>query len=269
MRKNRNPGENSMYQNLFASTPFFEVKIAEYLYEVESALKLRFKVFNQEMNKGLESSYETGFDSDVFDTFCDHLIVKDRQLDKVVGTYRLLRQEKAERSFGYCSENEFDLTRIKKLRGRSLELGRSCVAKEYRSLAVANLLWVGIARYIEIHDISTLFGCTSFHSSESEEISQAFAFLHKNHYAPEKYRVFPSRRSAMSLVRPPDEDGGKKSISQKFSPLLKGYLRLGGMICGEPAFDLQFGTTDFFTLLETEKIAEKYKNHYCKFAGAV
>src|ERR1700690_1438420 len=130
-----------MYQHLLASTPFFEVKIAEYLYEVESALKLRYKVFNLEMGEGLESSYETGFDSDVYDTFCDHLIVKNRQLDKVVGTYRLLRQEKAEKSFGFHSENEFDLTRIKRLRGQALELGRSCVDKEYRSLAVVNLLW--------------------------------------------------------------------------------------------------------------------------------
>ncbi|MGA9408567.1 MAG: GNAT family N-acetyltransferase, partial [Bacteroidota bacterium] len=120
-----------MYQHLLASTPFFEVKIAEYLDEVESALKLRFNVFNLELKEGLESSYETGFDSDVYDTFCDHLIVKNRHTDKVVGTYRLLRQEKAEKSFGFYSENEFDLTRIKRLPGQSLELGRSCVAKEY------------------------------------------------------------------------------------------------------------------------------------------
>ena len=183
-----------MYQHLLASTPFFEVKIAEYLSEVESALKLRFKVFNLELHQGLESSYETGFDSDVYDTFCDHLIVKDRQLDKVVGTYRLLRQEKAENNFGFYSENEFDLTRIKKLGGHVLELGRSCVAKEYRSLAVVNLLWVGIARYIEIHNISAMFGCASFHTNNENEISQAFAYLKRHHFAPDDFRVFPLER---------------------------------------------------------------------------
>lgn len=258
-----------MYQHLFASTPYFEVTIAEYLYEVESALKLRFRVFNLEMKKGLESSYETGFDSDVYDTFCDHLIVKDRQLDKVVGTYRLLRQEKAERTFGFSSENEFDLSRIKKLRGQSLELGRACVAKDYRSLPVANLLWVGIARYIEIYNISALFGCANFHSSDVEEIARAFAYLQKYYFAPEDCRVFPAQRSAMSLESTPCDIGNERSIFQKFSPLLKGYLRLGGVICGEPAFDRQFGTTDFFTLVETEKIVQKYKSHYCKLAGAM
>ena len=258
-----------MYQHLLASTPFFEVKIAEYLPEVESALELRFKVFNLELHQGLESSYETGFDSDVYDTFCDHLIVKDRQLDKVVGTYRLLRQEKAEKSFGFYSENEFDLTRIKMLRGQALELGRSCVAKEYRSLAVANLLWVGIARYIEIHNISAMFGCASFHTNNENEISQAFAYVKRHHFAPDDFRVFPLERCAITLVNPPEDTANGKSGFQEFSPLLKGYLRAGGMVCGEPAYDRRFGSTDFFTLLETEKITEKYKNHYCKMAGAV
>ncbi len=258
-----------MYQHLLASTPFFEVKIAEYLDEVESALKLRFNVFNLELKEGLESSYETGFDSDVYDTFCDHLIVKNRHTDKVVGTYRLLRQEKAEKSFGFYSENEFDLTRIKRLPGQSLELGRSCVAKEYRSLAVVNLLWTGIARYIEIHNISTMFGCASFHSADEEEVSQAFAYLHKYHFAPEEYRVFPSRRCAMNVGTPQVDMDKEKPILQKFSPLLKGYLRLGALVCGDPAYDPQFGTTDFFTLVETGRIADKYKQHYWKMAGAM
>ncbi len=258
-----------MYQNLLASTPFFDVKIAEYLDEVESALKLRFKVFNLELNEGLESSYETGFDSDVYDTFCDHLIVKDRHTDKVVGTYRLLREEKAKKSFGFYSENEFDLSRIKNLPGQALELGRSCVAKEYRSLSVVNLLWIGIARYIEIHNISTMFGCASFHSTDEKEVSQAFAYLQTHHFAPEEYRVFPSQRCTMNVIHQQVAVDKEKSIFQKFSPLLKGYLRLGAMVCGEPAYDRQFGTSDFFTLVETERIAEKYKNHYCRMAGAV
>jgi len=257
-----------MYQHLLASTPFFEVKIAEYLYEVEAALRLRFKVFNLELHEGLESSYETGLDSDVYDTFCDHLIVKDRETDNVVGTYRLLRQEKAEKSFGFYSENEFDLGRIKQLPGQSLELGRSCVAKEYRSLAVVNLLWAGIARYIEIHNINAMFGCASFHSIEEGEVAGAFAYLREHHFAPDHYRVFPTRRCAMSLT--PGLDSGREvnHIIQNFSPLLKGYLRAGALICGEPALDRQFGTVDFFALLETDKIAEKYKNHYWKMAGA-
>jgi len=257
-----------MYQHLLASTPFFEVKIAEFLYEVEAALRLRFKVFNLELHKGLESSYDTGLDSDVYDTFCDHLIVKDKETDAVVGTYRLLRQEKAEKSFGFYSENEFDLTRIKKLPGQALELGRSCVAKEYRSLAVVNLLWAGIARYIEIHNINALFGCASFHSIEENDVARAFAYLREHHFAPEQYRVFPTERYAMDLAGRTDHEYDENKVLRQFSPLLKGYLRVGGLVCGEPALDKQFGTVDFFTLLETDRITEKYKNHYWKMAGA-
>ena len=148
-KKTTNTETLDMYQHLLASTPFFDVKIAEYLYEIESALKLRFKVFNLEMHEGLESSYETGFDSDVYDTFCDHLIVKDRQLDKVVGTYRLLRQEKAEKSFGFYSENEFDLSRIKRLRLRGQALGIGALVRCQRiSVACSRKLIVGGHRTI-------------------------------------------------------------------------------------------------------------------------
>ena len=174
------------FSPVLITTPSFEVSIASHLQEIESAFKLRFEVFNLEMQEGLESSYETEFDSDVYDTFCDHLVVKEKASGRVVGTYRLLRQEKAEKHIGFYSENEFDLTNIKLLSGQSLEVGRSCVGKEYRSAAVINLLWGGIARYMEIYKINRLFGCASLHTKYLLEVSLVTSFLTRNYICTQR-----------------------------------------------------------------------------------
>jgi putative hemolysin len=240
----------------------FEVKIADTLQEVEAALRLRFEVFNLELREGLQSSYESGFDSDVYDTFCDHIIVKEITTGKVVGTYRLLPQWKAEKHIGFYSENEFDLSKFKNVPGQSLELGRSCVAKKYRSLAVINLLWNGISKYLEMHSISNLFGCASFHTNNVKEIAAAFAYLQLYHSAPEEYHVKPLDSCAMKIPFQLLTSHDIESAYKKFPSLVKGYLRLGAMICGEPAYDKEFGTTDILIVINAQRISDKYKNHY-------
>jgi len=249
-------------RSVLSSTSTFEVKIAETLQEIEAALRLRFEVFNLEMKEGLQSSFETGFDSDVYDTFCDHLIVKEIATGAVVGTYRLLPQNKAEHHIGFYSENEFDMTMFKSISGQSLELGRSCVAKAYRSLAVINLLWTGIARYLERREITHLFGCASFHTNNAKEMAAAFAYLKLYHSAPDKYQVTPLPQCTMNLPFQFLTSNEIEESYRKFPPLMKGYLRLGAMICGEPAYDKEFGTVDFLIILEKEQITNKYKDHY-------
>lgn len=246
------------------STPTFEVKIANALQEIEAALRLRFEVFNIEMNEGLEISYETGFDSDVYDTFCDHLIVKERQTERIVGTYRLLPQPMAEKNIGFYSETEFNLSLLKKNTGRLLELGRSCVAKEFRSVAVINLLWSGIARYVELYGITHLFGCASLHSTNAEEIAPAYFYLRHHHLAPEEFRTFPHDTHKIILPSLPESSPNISQTCSSLPPLMKGYLRLGAMICGEPAVDAEFGTTDFLVLVDTAKITARYKDHFLK-----
>jgi putative hemolysin len=62
-----------------------------------------------------------------------------------------------------------------------------------------------------------------------------------------------------------DEDGenvDSRSATRKLSPILKGYLRAGAMICGAPAYDAEFGTADVLAILEMEKMAKRYKQHY-------
>lgn len=262
--------EQTVYLNrsILCSTPVFEVKIAETLREIEGALQLRFEVFNLEMKEGLQSSYETGFDSDVYDTFCDHLIVKEISSGDVVGTYRLLPQKKANQHIGFYSENEFDLTTFKSKPGELLELGRSCVAKEYRSLAVINLLWMGIARYLEHQSITHLFGCASFHTRDVKEVAAANAYLKLFHSAPEEYRVTPLPKCVLNQPFQFLTSNEIEQAYRKFPPLMKGYLRLGAMVCGEPAYDKEFGTIDFLIVLERDRITNKYKERYLSTAVA-
>ena len=239
-----------------------EVKLASNLTELDAAMRLRFEVFNLELQEGLVSSYDRGYDTDAYDAYCDHLIVKDLERGEVVGTYRLLRGAQARRHIGFYSENEFDLGNLKRLRGELLELGRSCIASTHRSFTTLNLLWSAIVKYAIEHNVSHLFGCASLHISEVSEVEPVYSYLRANHFAPEKYRVYPVESCRMMISAGADEKIDSRAALRKLSPILKGYLRAGAMICGAPAYDAEFGTADVLAILEMEKMAERYKQHY-------
>lgn len=243
-----------------------EVRLATTLPELDAAMRLRFEVFNLELREGLSSSYERGYDTDAYDVYCDHLIVKDLELDEVVGTYRLLRQARAERNIGFYSENEFDLDNLKRTAkcrgGELLELGRSCIAASHRSFATINLLWGAITRYAVERNIGYLFGCGSLHASDPETVRQIYSYLRARHLAPEAYRVFPLGHCRMNLDDAAGEPTEPRALQRKLSPILKGYLRTGALICGAPAYDTEFGTADVLVLVEMEKLADRYKQHY-------
>ncbi len=246
-------------QSLMLRSGHFIVKLAEQYRELQDALRLRFDVFNKELNEGLDSSYVTGMDRDMYDDYCDHLIVIDSRHNRVVGTYRLLLSFVAEHNIGYYSEGEFDMSAIRKLRGRKLELGRSCVHKDYRTANVISLLWAGIARYTEMHGVSHLFGCGSLHTQDPLEVSMTYSYMNLYHRADAEYTVNPLRKlDGLRLLPLIDQ----KTAFEKLPPLMKGYLRLGALICGEPAYDDVFGTVDLFLLLKTERLLSRYKRHY-------
>ncbi len=254
--------ETFIANNITIQTELFEVKLAETISEIEEALRLRFRVFNLEMQEGLRSSYETGLDSDVYDTFCDHLIVKERATQNIIGTYRLLLKSKAERGFGFYSENEFNLSCFTSVQEEILELGRSCVEKDFRSLAVINLLWRAITQYSEMHNVKYLFGCASLHTCNINEIAAAYYYCKKHHAASDAFTVHPVEKCRMQLPEQTEIDIDDEATFRNLPPLMKGYLRLGAQICGEPAFDADFNTTDFFILVDSKKISERYKSHF-------
>ncbi|HEX9003591.1 MAG TPA: GNAT family N-acyltransferase [Blastocatellia bacterium] len=243
-----------------------EVRLATTLAELDAAMRLRFEVFNLELQEGLQSSYARGYDTDAYDAYCDHLIVKDLELDEVVGTYRLLRQAQAERNIGFYSENEFDLSNLKRAAkingGELLELGRSCIAGSHRSFATINLLWGAIASHAVERGIRYLFGCGSLHVSNIEEVRQIYSYLRAHHFAPETYRVYPLEHCRMEVEQEISEPFEPRTLQRKLSPILKGYLRTGALICGAPAYDAEFGTADVLVLVEMEKLSQRYKQHY-------
>lgn len=240
----------------------FEIKITQDKDEVLEAQRLRFEVFNLEMKRGLAASYETGLDVDEYDSLCDHLIVREPHSKRVIGTYRLLLGSKVERQGGFYSEGEFSLENIRQLKGELLELGRSCTHKDYRDRALIPLMWEAIARYVKVHAVKYLFGCASLYTTDSAAVSESFSLLKRKYYAPENLRVHPrSGKSFTELVKDAaveDEQAGFARLPN----LVKGYLRVGALVCGPPALDAEFGTADFFLLLDIQNLGADYLRRF-------
>jgi putative hemolysin len=236
----------------------FEVKIATEPSEIERAQRLRFQVFNVELNKGLKSSYERGLDIDEFDPFCNHLLVRDLKSGDIVGTYRLLLRSQARQHIGFYSEKEFDLAKIKLLDGELMELGRSCARKDFRDRALIPLMWEAIAEQVKKYQVRYLFGCGSLYTTEIDEVAAMFSMLKNKYYAPEAYRVFPVEGCKFKDLADDVLISDEQALFQKLPSLIKGYLRIGALVCGPPALDAEFGTADFFLLLDFGTLKDAY-----------
>ncbi len=227
----------------------YELRFAESRADLEAAFRLRFLVFNLELNEGLESAYETGYDTDEFDKTCDHLIVEHRPSRQVVGTYRLQTGRVAARNLGYYSAREFDFSPYEPIRNSLVELGRASIHRDHRSFEVLTLLWRGIAMYATERKARYLIGCSSLTSQCLQEGSDMYGrlleFLAEPtlRTVPQAHFSFPIVASTphMASVRPPK--------------LLRAYLSIGAKICGPPALDREFKTIDFLTLLDLEQIS--------------
>ena len=240
----------------------FEIKITRDPDDIRQAQRLRFEVFNLEMNEGLKSSYARGLDVDDFDPICDHLIVYDRGRQKAAGTYRLLLGSEARKHFGFYSEREFNLDTIKKLSGELLELGRSCAYKDYREKGLIPLLWQGIVDYVKTHRVRYLFGCASLPTVDPEEVNRFFSLLRERYYAPEEFRVQPLPDKALSGMDKDAAIGDREGLFLRLPSLIKGYLRVGALVCGPPALDLEFGTADFLLLLDITQASDEFLKRF-------
>ncbi|HEX9443812.1 MAG TPA: GNAT family N-acyltransferase [Candidatus Binatia bacterium] len=240
----------------------FEIKITREPEEIRAAQKLRFEVFNLELKKGLESSYGRGLDVDDFDPICDHLIVRERKSGRVVGTYRLLLGSEARSHFGFYSEREFNLEKIKKLDGELLELGRSCAHKDYRDRALIHLMWQHIAEFVKRRQVRYMFGCASFPTTHPEEVAQLIALVKQKYYAPEKFRVEPLPELRIEGLEENPAIDDPEGLFHRLPSLIKGYLRVGAELCGPPALDLEFGTTDLFLLMDVNRASGDYLKRF-------
>jgi putative hemolysin len=227
----------------------YSVRFARSAEDLRDVQRLRFDVFNLELHEGLTESYVTGLDQDAFDVRCHHLMVCDEATGKVVGTYRLMTSELARRHELY-TDTEFDLSAFpEQVIRHGAEVGRACVAKEHRNGRVLQLLWRGIARYLDWNDKRYVFGCCSVPTLDPAEIAGLSLKLAREDrfHARIHAQVRPSLRGAAA-----DDVVMREELA--LPPLFASYLRLGAKVCGGPAFDREFQVTDYLVLLDLRDV---------------
>ena len=226
--------------------------------EIRQAQRLRFQVFAVEMGANLTSPL-AGHDIDLFDDYCEHLLVRDVESQEVIGTYRVLTPTQARRVGSTYSDTEFDLTRLRGLRGRMVELGRSCVHAEHRHGGVILALWGALAEFMMRNQLDTMIGCASIPMQHKGVTSgQAAASIWRQvsqtHLASIEYRVTP--RLALPVER---LDG---SLQVEPPALIKGYLRLGAKVLGAPAWDPEFNSADLPMMMRIADLPPRYLKHF-------
>lgn len=229
---------------------------------VAAAQRLRHEVFASELGATLHPG-AAGLDTDEFDAHCDHLVVLREGTDEVVGTYRLLPPGRTDRRY---ADGEFDLTPLAPLRDGLVEAGRSCVHPDHRSGAVINLMWAGITRYLHLRGSRWLGGCASVPVADGGiAAAEVWSQVTARHLAPPPLRVAPRRPwfaeapAAADPGRSPDAAGSRRAL---VPPLLRGYLRLGAWVCGEPAYDPDFACADFYVLFSLDRMNPRYLRHF-------
>jgi putative hemolysin len=260
----------------------YRLRLVETPEDREAACRLRFLVFNVEMGEGLESSYQTGLDTDRFDPVCEHLLVEDKPSRRVVGTYRMQSGASAARNLGYYSAQEFDFAPYEPLRAGILELGRASIDREHRTPEVLTLLWRGIAQYANDMGLRYLIGCSSLNSNDPAEGWQMYRQLEQFRVSPE-FATAPTAayacpastrfRELRDAGAQPPSCGPDRSSQDASSPvpepapvkvprLLKTYLAIGVRIAAPPAWDREFRTIDFLTLLDLRLLSAAARKRF-------
>ena len=234
---------------------------------VAEAQALRFEVFNLERAEGLVASFVTGRDEDRYDAVCNHLLVREGDTGRVVGTYRYQTGLNAKANLGYSSEAEFNLAPYEHRRHEVLELGRACVHKDHRNLRVLAMLWRGIANVVARMHTRFLIGCSSLSSTDTGAGEALYQQLVVAHLAPLGRRVLPQPAAVCTVTRP-------LPAAPQLPKLLAAYLSLGAWIAGPPAVDREFGTIDFLTVLDMHHLNPAAARRYLgpqwneQFAGS-
>jgi putative hemolysin len=239
-----------------------EIRLAESAAEVEAAQALRYRVFYEEMNaRPTPAMARSRRDFDGFDAYCDHLIVLDRGLGSgsVVATYRLLRRAAAARCGRFYTADEYEIGRLLAVPGEVLELGRSCVDARYRNRPTMQLLWRGIADYVQHYEIPLMFGCASLPGIDAKALGLPLSYLAHNHLAPEhlRPRALAHRYEEMRIL-PPDAVDARAALAA-LPPLIKGYLRIGGFFGEGAVIDPQFQTTDVCVVVKTDLLPPSWR----------
>lgn len=232
----------------------YDLRFAWSRTDLHAAQTLRFEVFNQELGEGLSSSEATGRDEDPRDPYFHHLLIVHRATERVVGTYRLQTAVMAATRHGFYSAMLFELGAIPtSILVDAVEIGRACVHPDHRSGRVLHLLWRGLARYLTWNQKRYMFGCCSIPGVDTTVAQDAWRAVHARSALHDRLLVRP--RPAVSALA---DDGRTRplidaaALTRTLPPLFEGYLTLGARVCGAPAFDREFDTTDFLVMLDVQ-----------------
>ena len=251
-----------------------EVCLARKKSEIRRAQRLRYKVFYEEMSATPGAlAILSRRDEDAFDPIFDHLLVIDRgepnngrrwRRSKVVGTYRVLRQDVADLYDGFYTQGEYDVASLIRAKPeyRFIELGRSCVLKPYRNKRTLELLWQGVWSYVREHGADVMIGCASFEGIDPSAHAEALSFLHHTALAPEDWRVRAHDHRRIDMNMMPAEAVNARAALKSLPPLIKGYLRVGAYVGDGAVIDHQFGTTDVFIIMPIKAIKSRYFAHF-------
>ncbi|MBK1641397.1 hemolysin [Chromatium okenii] len=229
------------------------VELATSAREVRAAQALRYRVFGEELGAQLKG--DVGCDVDEFDEYCQHLLVREVSSGRIIGCTRLLTDHQAARLGQFYSETEFELNAIRRLNGRLLEVGRTCIDPEFRQGAAIAVLWSGLAAFIHLHHFDYLFGCASIPLGDNDlQAAAMMNRLRRQALAPAALRVTPR----VPLLTTHIDD----NLDAPLPPLLRTYLRLGAKVCGEPCRDADFGVADVLIVLNVDEINPAYSRHF-------
>jgi len=246
-----------------------EVRLASGKREIRKVQRLRFKVFYEEGGAVPRAKASiTRRDADRFDKFCDHLIVLDHDSrnrfgklkPRIVGAYRLLRGDVAKENGGFYSSSEYDIAPLlaRHKAKRVLELGRSCVLKQYRGKRTIELLWRGILAYVRHHRIDVMIGCASLHGANPFAHALALSYLAHHASAGDEWSVAARRELRVPMDMLAKEAIDARKALNAMAPLIKGYLRLGAKFGDGAVVDRQFNTTDVFVILPVKNLDTRY-----------
>jgi len=250
--------------------PQFTLKLASDPLDFTAAQRLRYRVFVNELGgNGPLVDHAAKLEKDQFDPFYDHLILIDnkrdaKDLNHVIGAYRMLRSDLAAKAGGFYSEGEYDLKPLLDSGRSLLELGRSCVDIEYRGGKAMYYLWTGLAEYVQEHGVEILFGVASFHGTDPHSLAAPLSLLHHRYLAPEglRVRVKEEYHQPMNLMEPEKID---RLGAMRVTPaLIKAYLRLGGFVGDGAYIDHAFNTTDVCLVVDINRMNERQSGLYRK-----
>lgn len=238
------------------SSRSFVIDIARTEDQLDAVFALRYQIFNEELKQGLTTSVATQRDQDKYDKFCDHLLVIEAETQMIVGTYRLHRCDRSKDSHGYYSASEFDLKNIIASQAKILEIGRACIHANYRDGSVMQLLWYGLARYLQLYQFKYLCGCASLEKDANAETASLIYAYAKQYgkITPPDLRVTPNPDNAVVGFDPTIKLTNSAEVKQKIPALLRGYFAINCKIAGEPAFDPEFSVIDFFVMFDTDEL---------------